>query len=108
IHACISLSTPPGTHYFIAGKESRRSCTRAGLSRNTYSRSDRRLARSLYLAAAALLSFEHRCHAAVPAWTAGREVENTRIGDPSLHKELGALLESRAKLLLEWAEDDSL
>ena len=32
---------------------------------------------------------------------------NTRIGDSSSHEKLGSLLESRAKLLMEWAEDDS-
>ena len=42
------------------------------------------------------------------AWREGREIENTRIGDPSSREELGPLLESRAKLLMEWADDDSL
>ncbi len=44
----------------------------------------------------------------VKAWREGREIENTRIGDPSSHEELGRLLEKRAKLLMEWADDDSL
>src|SRR6516164_2189363 len=44
----------------------------------------------------------------VKAWKDGREIENTRIGDSSSHEELGPLLESRAKLLMEWADDDSL
>ncbi len=44
----------------------------------------------------------------VKAWKEGREIENTRIGDASSHNELAPLLESRASLLLEWAEDDSL
>jgi uncharacterized protein DUF4826 len=44
----------------------------------------------------------------VQAWKDGREIENTRIGDPNSHTELGPLLESRATLLTEWADDDSL
>ncbi len=44
----------------------------------------------------------------VNAWNDGREIETTRIGDPDSHKKLGPLLESRAKLLMEWADDDSL
>ena len=44
----------------------------------------------------------------VKAWRDGRETENTRIGDASSHEELGPMLESRAKLLMEWAADDSL
>lgn len=44
----------------------------------------------------------------VQAWREGREIENTRIGDSSSHGELGPLLESRATLLMEWANDDSL
>lgn len=44
----------------------------------------------------------------VKAWKDGREIENTRIGDPSSHEDLGPLLEARAKLLMEWADDDSL
>jgi hypothetical protein len=44
----------------------------------------------------------------VNAWKDGREIANTRIGDPSSYEELRPLLESRAKLLMEWADDDSL
>ena len=44
----------------------------------------------------------------VKAWKDGREVENTRMGDPSSHDEMGPLLESTAKLLIEWTDDDSL
>jgi hypothetical protein len=44
----------------------------------------------------------------VNAWKDGREVENSRIAGSSSHEELGPLLESRAQLLMEWAEDDSL
>jgi hypothetical protein len=42
------------------------------------------------------------------AWKDGCQVKNTRIADSSSHEELGPLLESRAQLLMEWAEDDSL
>lgn len=38
----------------------------------------------------------------------GREIENTRFGDPSFRAELGPLLESRATQLMAWADDDSL
>jgi hypothetical protein len=44
----------------------------------------------------------------VAAWKEGREVDNIRIGDSKSHEELRPLLESRAKLLMEWADDDSL
>jgi hypothetical protein len=44
----------------------------------------------------------------VKAWKGGGEIENTRIGDASSHKELGPLLEARAELLMEWADDASL
>jgi hypothetical protein len=44
----------------------------------------------------------------VKALKDGREIENTRIGEPRSHEELGPLLESRAKLLMDWADDDSL
>ena len=44
----------------------------------------------------------------VAAWQDGREVENTRIAGSSSHEGLAPLLESRARLLLKWAEDDSL
>ena len=44
----------------------------------------------------------------VEAWRDGREPENTRIGDPSSREELGPPLETRARLLMEWAADDSL
>lgn len=44
----------------------------------------------------------------VEAWKDGRKIENTQIGDSSCHEQLGPLLESRATLLLEWADDDSL
>lgn len=44
----------------------------------------------------------------VKAWKERREIENSRIGDESSRQQLSPLLESRAKLLLEWSEDDSL
>jgi len=44
----------------------------------------------------------------VDAWSDGREVENSRIAGSSSPNELAPLLESRARLLMEWAEDDSL
>ncbi len=44
----------------------------------------------------------------VQAWREGREIENSRIGNASSHGELGPLLESRAALLMEWAQDDAL
>jgi hypothetical protein len=44
----------------------------------------------------------------VEAWREGREIENTRIGDSNSRDALGPLLESRAELLMDWAEDDSL
>src|SRR5262245_54418715 len=56
----------------------------------------------------AMLVFAKNWLEVVKAWKDGREIENTRIGEPSSHDELAPLLEARAKLLLEWAEDDSL
>jgi hypothetical protein len=44
----------------------------------------------------------------VAAWKDGRELENTRIAGSSSHEELAPLLESRARLLMEWAENDTL
>ncbi len=44
----------------------------------------------------------------VKAWKDGREIENTRIGDSGSHDQLGPLLDARAKLLMGWADDDSL
>ncbi|MFL5240798.1 MAG: DUF4826 family protein [Gemmataceae bacterium] len=46
--------------------------------------------------------------AVIRAWKDAREIENTRIGDPNSHGKLEPLLEARAKLLMEWADDDSL
>ena len=43
----------------------------------------------------------------VGAWRDGREVENTELGDPASHRESGPLLEARAKLLIDFASDDS-
>jgi hypothetical protein len=44
----------------------------------------------------------------VQAWKEGREIENSRIGNAVSHSALGPLLESRAALLMEWAQDDAL
>jgi hypothetical protein len=43
----------------------------------------------------------------VEAWSEGRDYEGIRIAGPHSHKELAPLLESRAKILIEWADDDS-
>jgi hypothetical protein len=42
------------------------------------------------------------------AWNEGRDDHEIRIGDPHSHKELAPLLESRAKLLMNWTDDESL
>jgi hypothetical protein len=44
----------------------------------------------------------------VEAWNDGRECEGFRIAGADSHKELAPLLETRAKLLTKWADDDSL
>ena len=44
----------------------------------------------------------------VEAWNDGRDFEGIRIIGSHSHKELAPLLESRAKLLTEWADNDSL
>ena len=43
----------------------------------------------------------------VEAWNDGRDYKEIRINGPHSHKELATLLESRAKLLIEWTDDDS-
>ena len=43
----------------------------------------------------------------VDAWKAGRDYQGFRIGGPLSHEELAPMLESRAKLLLEWVDDES-
>jgi hypothetical protein len=43
----------------------------------------------------------------VEAWNEGRDYEGIRIAGTHSHQELAPLLESRAKLLFEWAGDDS-
>lgn len=43
----------------------------------------------------------------VEAWKVGKEVEGFRIAGPHSHEELSELLETRARLLMEWADDDS-
>ena len=44
----------------------------------------------------------------VEAWSKGREYEGIQIAGSHSHEELAPLLESRAILLLEWADDDTL
>ena len=44
----------------------------------------------------------------VNAWKDGREAENLMIEDAGSQDELRSMLESRARLLLEWADDDSV
>jgi hypothetical protein len=44
----------------------------------------------------------------VEAWNDGRDYQGIRIHGAHSHKELAPLLEARATLLLEWAENDSL
>jgi hypothetical protein len=56
----------------------------------------------------AMRVFAKRWLEVVEAWNDGREIENTRIGDSSSHEQLAPLLEARARLLMEWADDDSL
>ena len=43
----------------------------------------------------------------VEGWNEGRDHEGIRIAGAHTHQELAPLLESRAKLLIEWADDDS-
>jgi len=43
----------------------------------------------------------------VEAWKAGRDYEGIRIAGPQSDAELAPLLESRATLLREWADDES-
>lgn len=43
----------------------------------------------------------------VEAWNQGRDYQGIRISGPHSQKELAALLNSRAKLLVEWTLDDS-
>ena len=42
------------------------------------------------------------------AWQAGRDYEGIRIAGPHSRQEMAPQLESRARLLLEWVENDSL
>jgi hypothetical protein len=44
----------------------------------------------------------------VEAWNTGKDFDGIRIAGPHSHRELAPLLESRAKLLIEWTDDDSL
>jgi hypothetical protein len=44
----------------------------------------------------------------VEAWKLGKEIENTRIGASQSNQKLGPMLESRALLLMKWADNDSM
>lgn len=44
----------------------------------------------------------------VEAWSDGREYEGIQIGAPHSREELAPLLASRASLLIEWTDNDSL
>jgi hypothetical protein len=44
----------------------------------------------------------------VKAWKEGRDYKGIRIPGPHSHKKLAPLLERRAKLLIEWADNESL
>lgn len=56
----------------------------------------------------ALRAIAHRWLEYVKAWKEGRDYEGTCIAGPHPHQELAPLLASRAKLLIAWADDDSL
>jgi hypothetical protein len=43
----------------------------------------------------------------VDAWNDGRDYEGIRISGPNSSTKLAPLLETRAKLLLDWADDDA-
>ena len=55
----------------------------------------------------AILAIAERWLKQAQAWNEGREYEGIRIAGPVSHKQLAPLLESRAKLLVEWANDES-
>jgi hypothetical protein len=55
----------------------------------------------------ALLAFAERWLKIVEAWKAGREYEGVRIAGPHSHEGLAPLLEARALLFHEWADDDT-
>jgi hypothetical protein len=44
----------------------------------------------------------------VDAWGKGLDYQGIQIGNSHSHQELAPLLESRARLLKDWADDDSL
>jgi hypothetical protein len=44
----------------------------------------------------------------VEAWNDGQEFEGVRIPGPHSNRELAPLLKSRAELLVQWADDDSI
>jgi hypothetical protein len=56
----------------------------------------------------AMRVFAHNWLELVDAWKNGRDVENSRIAGSGSLEELAPLLEARARLLIEWTEDESL
>jgi hypothetical protein len=44
----------------------------------------------------------------VETWNSGRDDEETRIAGPHSPQELAPLLDSRARLFIEWTDDDTL
>jgi hypothetical protein len=56
----------------------------------------------------AIRALAERWLSLVHAWEQGRDSEEMRITGPHPPRELAPLLAARAKLLLEWTEDDSL
>ena len=55
-----------------------------------------------------MLDFADRCIKIVEAWSRGDDYEGIKIAPSRTTEELAPLLESRAKLLKEWADDDAL
>ncbi len=53
-------------------------------------------------------AFADRCLKLVDAWSKGLDYEGIQIGDRRSREKLAPLLETRAKLLTDFADDDSL
>jgi len=56
----------------------------------------------------AMQVFANNWLALVAAWKDGQELDNVRIAGSTSYVQLAPLLKSRAQLLMEWAEDDTL
>jgi hypothetical protein len=56
----------------------------------------------------ALRVFAHNWLEMVEAWKHGREVDDSQIGRLEINAKRAPLLEARAKLLMEWHDDNSL